>query len=174
MEKKKLLVGMLAVALVFGMTVAGCGGGGDNPPGGDTWSDVTTFSQVNGTWKAPPTTTATNQGMNITMSTNNYTITFNATAKTMSVSGSATTTISGGNINESWSDLKEYMEEEYEDLDGVSVTFIDATHSYTLTYTNFSQTMNDSDLAEVGLKINQNGTKLKATLDVIEITYTKQ
>jgi hypothetical protein len=175
MEKKKFWLGMLAVVLVFGMTVVGCGSGdGDDTTGSDTWFDVTSFSQVDGTWKAPATATATDQGMNITMRYNNYTITFNAASKTMSASGSSTATFSGGSINEGWSDLKEVMKEVYADLDGVSVTFNDATHSCTLTYNNFSQTMTDDDLAELSLKINQNGTKLKVALDGIELIYTKQ
>jgi hypothetical protein len=135
---------------------------------------VASFSQVNGTWKAPSSVTGNIQGMNITQNYINYTITFNATAKTMSASGTATTTISGGNINALWPELKESMEEEMNELDGVTVTFNDANHSYTMTCDNFSQEMTDEDLAETGFKINQNGTKLKVTETGLEIIYTKQ
>jgi hypothetical protein len=84
-----------------------------------------------------------------------------------------TTTISGGNINQLWPSLKESMEEMNE-FEGITVTFNDTNHSYTITYDNFSQTMTDNDLAEVGLKINQDGTKLKATETGLEIIYSKQ
>jgi hypothetical protein len=92
----------------------------------------------------------------------------------MSLSGTSTTTISGGNINSLWPDLKESMEEMNE-TDGVTVTFNDTNHSYTMTWNNFSQTMTDDGLAGVGFLINQNGTKIKIpTGGVNEVIYTKQ
>ena len=94
----------------------------------------------------------------------------------MSTSGSTTTTISGGNINEVWPNLKQSMESTYNGQSGVTVTFNDINHSYTITYNNFSQALpDDSTLPLLGYQINQNGTKLKVAPDgSIEIIYTKQ
>jgi hypothetical protein len=162
--------------LVFGMTVVGCdngstSGGGDT----DTWTNVTSLSQVNGTWKAPATVTGNVQGMKITQNSSNYTLTFNSNTSTMSASGSVTTTISGGNINSLWSDIKQNMQSQYNGLSGVTVSFNDANHSYTMTCNNFSQTMSNSDLMEMELQINQNRTKLKLDSGMgYEIIYTKQ
>ena len=111
--------------------------------------------------------------MKITQSYNNYTVTFNANAKTMAASGSTTTTFTGGNINELWPDFKEsmgYMNE----IDGVTITFNDINHSYTVLCNNFSQTMTDDDLSTSGFKINKVGKKLKALASGLEIIYTKQ
>ena len=101
LNKNFLFMAIPVMALVFGMTVVGC----ENDPSDDskdTWTDVTSFSQVNGSWKVPSSYKATTQGMTSSFTTNNYITTFNAAAKTMSASGSTTTTISGENINELW------------------------------------------------------------------------
>jgi len=168
MVNNKFWFGMLVMALVFGI------GGCDNDPSEDTWSNVTSLSQINGSWKAPSSYSGTMQGITFSATTNNYIITFNAAAKTMSASGSTTTTISGGNINELWPDLKQSMESAYNGQSGVTVTFNDANHSYTMTLNNFSQALPDSALMQMGLQINQNGSKLKMASDIgIEIIYTK-
>jgi hypothetical protein len=174
MVNKKFWLGILVMVLVFGMTVIGCD---DSSTGGsetDTWSNVTSFSQVNGTWKAQATVTGNVQGMKITQNYNNYTITFNSNTQTMTASGTSTTTISGGNINEIWSDFKESLEYMNEQ-DGVTVTFNDTNHSYTMTCNNSSQTLTNSQLTEMGAQINQNETKLKIDSGMgFEIIYTKQ
>jgi len=172
MVNKKFVLGMLGMVLAFGMMVVGCDNGTTSGES-DTWSNVISFSQVNGTWKAPSSTSFTTQDITVTGNYNNYTITFNATAKTMSVSGSATQTYSGGNIILYWSDIKESMSE-LGDLDGVMVSTNDVNHSITITYNNFSQTLTDEELTEVGLQINQNESKLKMSQGGIEIIYTKQ
>jgi hypothetical protein len=118
MNKRLFLSVILVMVLVFGMTVVGC----ENDPSDDasddtkdTWTKATSFSQINGRWKAPPSYSATTQGRTYSGTTTNYIITFNATAKTMAVSGSTTVTISGGNIDEYWSNQKtglEYMNQQ--------------------------------------------------------------
>jgi len=98
MENKKFWLGILVLVLLFGMTVVGCDNGTTNG-GNDTWSNVTSLSQVNGSWKAPSSYSGTMQGTNITVYFNNYIVTFNATAQTISVSGSSTSFYSGADIN---------------------------------------------------------------------------
>jgi len=178
-------LGIIALAAVIGFTMAACssGGAGGNStptptptptPGADTWTNVTSFSQVNGTWKAPSTVSGKLEGINVTQNFTNYTVTFNSNTKTMTVSGTGTTSFSGGNIAELWDDLTDYIRSSFEDMLDTAVTFNDAAHSYTMTYTDFSQTLTDSDLAETGFQINQNGTKLKVDSGMGEIIYTKQ
>jgi len=176
-------LGIIAIVAVIGFSACSSGGagGGGTPtpaPSGDTWTNVTSFSQVNGTWKAPSTVSGKIEGINVTQNFTNYTVTFNSNTKTMTVSGVGTTSFSGGNIEELWPAIKEaggfdYLDQ-FDDLDGVTVTVNDAKHSYTMTYDNFSQTLTDSDLADTGFQINQNGTKLKVDSGMGEIIYTKQ
>jgi hypothetical protein len=170
MNKKLFLSVMLVMVLVFGITVLGCPEPGEE----DTWSDVTSFSQVNGTWKAPPKTTATVQGIKMTVNTNNYTITFNAAAKTMTANGSQTTVLSGEGVAEYWPYIKEALVGGMGEMEGVTVTANDANHSLTMTYNNFSLPLTDEELATLGFEINQNKKKLKTSDQGVEIIYTKQ
>jgi len=170
MSKNFFISAMLVMALVFGMTVIGCGNGTTEE--NDTWSNVTSVSQVNGSWKAPSKYTFQDHGMTYTSNTNNYILTFNAAAKTMSVSGSQTTTISGGDINEVWPGLKASLQSMNQN--GITVTFNDANHSYTMTYNNYSEAFTDSDLTQMGFQINQKETKLKLSNGGTDIIYTKQ
>jgi hypothetical protein len=176
MEKKKFGLGILALALVVGIAVVGCDNGNtpDTTNGGETntWLDVTSFSQVNGAWEAPSSTSGTIQGINYTVNRNKYILTFYATTKTMSASGSVTETFSGGNINTYWPTLKtnlEYLNQ----MDGITVTVNDANHSTTTTYNNYSQVLTDSELKQLGFQINNDGTKLKVMTSGIEVIYTK-
>jgi uncharacterized lipoprotein NlpE involved in copper resistance len=166
MSKNFFLSVVLVMALVFG--IVGCDndpsdGSGDNNGGNgggvDTWSDVTSLSQINGSWKTSSSYSVTVEDRTYTYTYNNYIITINATAKTMSVSGSITTTISGIN-EEGWSSLKTALET-VNAQQGITVTFNDANHSYTQTYNNYSQTLTDEYFSLFGFQINQNGAKLK-------------
>jgi uncharacterized lipoprotein NlpE involved in copper resistance len=167
-----LIIALVAV-IGFSMTVVGCDNGSTSSGGGekDTWTKVTSLSQVDGTWKAPTTITVNVQGMKITQSMSNYTVTFNAAAKTMTTNGSATTTISGGNINELWPDLKEDFRQP-----GATVTFNDAKHSITIVYNNYSIAVTDATLtsSSVDFQVNQDGTKLKVASGFgFDVIYTK-
>jgi hypothetical protein len=168
MNKKLFFSAILVMVLVFGMTVLGCGDTED-----DTWSKVTRFSQVNGTWKAPSKTTVSSGGMKITANFNNYTITFDETEETMTANGSQTTTITGGNIAEIWPSFKQAMEAMGEE-EGITVSANDSNHSIIMTYNNYTLYLTEEELAEAGFQINQNKKKLKATVQGIEIIYTKQ
>jgi len=167
MKNRLFATGALVLVLMFGMTVIGCNNDSSDDSK-DTWSKATSFSQVNGRWKAPPSYSATSQGMTFSGTTNNYIITFNAAKKTMSVSGSTTVTISGRNIDEYWADQRtslEYMNQQ----DGITVTINDTKHSYTVTYNNVSQTLTDQQLSSIlGIQINQNASKLKMASEGIE------
>jgi hypothetical protein len=114
------------------------------------------------------------QGMTQSVTTDNYIITFNAATKTVSPSGSTTVSISGENINTLWPVLRENLENLYDEQDGVTVTFNDAKHSYTITYNNFTQTLTDQLLSSLGYQINQNRSKIKMAGEGMEIIFTKQ
>jgi hypothetical protein len=175
MVNKKNWLGTLVMVLVFGMTVVGCSndvtsggttGGGTGTTGGgtDTWIDVTSFSQVNGSWKAQSPYSFTQDGITYSSTYNNYIITFNATQKTMSQSGSSTVTLSGENINSVWADFKSGFQDSINEAElppGLTITFNDANHSFTITCNNISVTSTDEDLSRDGMEINQYGTKLK-------------
>jgi hypothetical protein len=180
-------LGIIALVVVIGFSMTACGGddddgggvggsgqtGGSDNGGADTWSKVNNISQVNGTWKAQSTpVTANVQGMNVTTSYSNYTITFNATANTMTVSGSQTSTYSGGDINTYWPTLKQQSLAANNQVNGLTVSANDATHSITTIYNNVSQTV--GDLFRAPYQINQNGTKLKVSSGGVEVIFTKQ
>jgi hypothetical protein len=178
MANKKNWLGILVIVLVFGMMVVGCSNGttdGDGTTGGgsDVWTNVTSLSQLNGTWKTQSTVTGNMEGIKVTQNYSNYTLTFNSVTKTMSVSGTIKMTLSGGNISEFWSDMKEGLEF-MNQQDGVTVSANDANHTITMTFNNFSQSVDDDYIQEMGFQINQNGTKLKVIEDGHEIIYTKQ
>jgi hypothetical protein len=167
-------IGITAIAVIIGLSFAACEDGGDDNGGGiDTWSNVTSISQINGTWKAPSSVTYNTQGMTVIARYSNYTVTFNAAAKTQTASGSCTITYSGGDIAAQWPSLKESLQS-IQLEDGLTLTFNDANYSYTMTLNN-STTPAPEDFT--GLQINQNGKKLKFVNSedlYIEIIYTKQ
>ena len=194
MNQKKIWLGMLVMALAFGMAAVGC----DNDPSDDsedTWSNVTSFSPLNGTWKTQFTTSTYNfkdlagenwdseqesfvGNMKVTFSySDNYTITFNSTAKTMSISGTQTQTYSDGNINTIWPGLKRVPPSPSL---GFTVSANDTNYSITMTYNNYSQTLADENLTDI--QINQNGTKIKLSKQIrgdgaeyiYTVIYTKQ
>jgi hypothetical protein len=180
--------GALAVLLALGLVLAGCPNGTTD----DTWTDVTSMSQMNGTWKTSYNQTeaikdfigssswdnsmATLFGdMKVTTSVN-MTIIINASAKTQAMSGTATMTFSGGNIATAWGTLKQNMGS------GSGVTVDDAKHSITMPQNQPAETMSDATIAKMladGMQINQNGTKIKVPAgtgedDSPEMTLTKQ
>jgi hypothetical protein len=169
MKRLFKLFGIIALTAVIGLSIAGCP---TDVGEADTWMYVKSWSQVNGTWKAPSTVNYNFQGVKATGNTSNYTITFSAFFKTMSVSGTANMTWSGGDINTVWPDIKYILPTS--NPPSVTVNINDTNHSYVLTYSSFSQTLTDADLLSMGLQINKNGTQIKVGGAFGEIVYTKQ
>ena len=171
---------MLVMVLAFGFMLVGCssgdsssGGGGGAGGGADTWSDITSLTQLNGTWKTSYSNTENEAGMTIKYVID-MTITINATnATTGTMSGSQIMTISysGNDINDIWADIKAWS-------DGEGWTFNDSAHSMSKTETISSQAISTSDDDEK-IQINQNGTKMKIPAGIMEedspeIIFTKQ
>jgi len=81
-------VGILAFVLVFGMMILGCeeddgGGGSGGGDGGEDWVNVTSFAQLNGTWKTEDSIMKyINEGFPEDYKVEE-TYTFNASAKTI-------------------------------------------------------------------------------------------
>jgi hypothetical protein len=164
MVNKRFWLGMLAMVLVFGMTVVGCDNGSTGAV--DTWSDVTSLSQLNGTWKGSYTDTQTQEGITV-KTVMDITMTINASAGIASGSMKMTMTFSGSNINIYWSMIKEG----FDVSDGWTIN--DTTHTVTMTENMPSEPISLSDLGDV--KINQNGTKIKTSIEGAgEIIMIKQ
>jgi hypothetical protein len=182
--KKATLSGLLACLLVMGFLATGC----DNPAGGetDTWTDLTSLDQVNGTWKGSYSQAMTireafeEQGetwsdemalmfgdIRVTTSVE-MTFTIDAGAGTRTGTMKITQKYSGGNISIVWPMISSGSSE----MEGVTVD--DANHSITMTQDLGTNPITISDMA--GAQINQNGTKVKVPADngLPEIILQKQ
>jgi hypothetical protein len=165
------VTGMLAVALISGMVLLGCP---NDPPEEDTWSDVTSLDQLNGTWKGSYSESMTikefwGEEWDDSMTTQlgdikmtiseEVTFTFNAAVKTQTTSEKTTVVFSGGKINEAeaWAAIKSFFEGEGGEVN-------DNNHSMTGGGEPYEEQLYDKDIADIlgsGLQINQNGTKIK-------------
>jgi hypothetical protein len=198
MVNKRFLLGILIIMPVFGVAVAGCDNGSTSTGESDTWSDVTDLAQMDGTWKGTynrnmtvrevleqmgetwtPQMQAAFGNMRVN-SRENITVTIDASAETLEISVISIMTFSGGNINLVWPILRESLESFMEE--GVTLEFIDATHSVIMTYNTPEQTLSEEDITEMldsGLQINQNGTKIKVPANFLvqgtpELVFIKQ
>ena len=199
MADKNFLAGILVIALAFGFVVVGCENGTTDSGngGGDSWSSVTSLSQLNGTWKGSYSTTMSAKAyfdytdsdwqqsgintfgndMKITETTE-ATYTINANAKTRSGSAKQTVIFSGGKIATVWATIIKPALSQLSDPD-LTVTFNDTQHSVTIQINSPSFQITESDEADMlssGIQINQNGTKIKYPGDnsMPEMIMTKQ
>jgi len=169
MKNKRFWLVMLVMALVFGLMFVGCGDSGDSG-GSDTWTDVTSLSQLAGTWKGSYSESETQQGITMRYTVEmTMTITASGNTGTMTGTQKMTMTYSGSGIANYWDDIKEGAEEE-------GWTVNDSAHSMTMTYPIPSEPISLSDMA--GIKINQDGKKVKKPADpndeTPEIIFIKQ
>jgi hypothetical protein len=151
------------------------GGGGSGEA--DAWSAVTSLDQMNGTWKGSVVdatvdwywkngTTIIAEGKQTFSGEITYTL--NAAQKSVSQFVKGTTTYSGGNIGEAgvWDKVKErFPEKGYTEY---TVNDADKSISYTIQET---LSLSDAEIAQIpnlGIEINQNGTKLKFPADLID------
>jgi hypothetical protein len=195
MKKSKLFIlGILGVLLTCGAVLLGCSDGTTeetNTTGEtDTWSAVTSLSQLNGTWKGSLNRTMTIKewaestggiwnaeaqslygGMMVTDNTE-ATTTINAANKTQAFSMTRTISFSGGNIGTAWETMRSGF------LGWSGFTIDDTKHSITRTQTQSPETLSDAEIAQTlaNAKINQTGKKIKGPADqgLPEIIYIKQ
>jgi hypothetical protein len=184
MKKSKLIIlGILGVLLTCGAVLLGCSDGtsdGTDTTGEtDTWSAVTSLSQLNGTWKGSVNRTMTIKewaestggtwnaeaqsfygGMMVTDNTE-VTTTINAANKTQAFSMTRTISFSGGNIGTAWETMRSAF------LEWPGYTIDDAKQSMTWTRTQSPETLSDAETAQTlaDAKINQTGKKIKVTAD---------
>jgi hypothetical protein len=180
--KNAAFSGLPVFMLVMGFFVIGC----DTPTngGGDTWTEITSLNQLNGTWKGSYSQTLTlrefvegpMQGtwdgdsfseygdMRVTISTETTSV-FNA--GTVNQTETVTYTFSGGNTDAKWATIKSLFtsDDPWE--------FDDTKHSASVDF-DFSGSVDMDDVA--GVQINQNGTQVKipADNDSPEMILTKQ
>ncbi|GHU26008.1 hypothetical protein FACS1894172_20250 [Spirochaetia bacterium] len=198
---KWFLLGIVAMVLAFGMLAVSCDDTtttAEREDVNDTtttaeWEDVTSLAQLNGTWKGSNSQTISLKDQSIewtdeleaeygdiSVTTNGEsTMIFDASASTMSGVMISTATYSGGNIAEIWADVKTIAEMlSSEDEDGtITVTANDTNHSITMKMNMNPMPISLDDLAAAyggSLQINQNGTKLKMTVNSIETILIKQ
>jgi hypothetical protein len=160
------LWGMPAVLLVFTLVLAGCDN--DTTSGVDTWSDITSLEQLNGTWKGSGSSSEEEDGITIT-ATWELTITINASAQTLTGTVTITMTFAGAGIEQAWSSIKDDL--------GEGVEFDNSKHSATMTQDMGTQSITLEEMN--GVQINQDGTKLKIPEDAMddgspEMTLIKQ
>jgi len=172
--KNKILLAVLAVALVVGMTACRSDGGET-----DIWSPVTNYSQLNGTWKGSGNFIVTDQGITATINIYIWTETYvvdAGTIKSMRLSCSAKETFSVTDYQ--WTIIKDQLNST--PIPELTITNInDAEHSITISI-NISTTVGVDYVDEIdvdGRFINQNGTKLKVRSDSaplgVELILTK-
>jgi hypothetical protein len=197
MNKNFVFSVMMVMALVFGLTVIGCD---NDTTSKDTWSELTDFNQLNGTWKAnysqknrPIKDVLEEYGMEWNSSMQlalgdmkvtikaDVTLTINTDDMTREAFIKSTATFSGGNIKVMWPFLKQGLESSDEE-EGVKITTIDKTHSVITEYSYPAGELTEEDIDEMlnsGLQINQSGTKIKIPADTFvpgmpELIFYKQ
>ena len=178
MKKLKFLwLAALLLALLF----TGCGGGDDGDS--DTWHDITSSSQLDGTWKGSISATKSmkewiqiwewewtaaeiddffgNMSLKIT-----YDIALNISSGHVTGTDKWTYAYSGGTINTTWEEIKSW----YTSVDSVN----DSNHSLIFNDDiSFTYEEGDDDI-----QINQDGRKLKYDFDLdgvpMDMIMTKQ
>jgi hypothetical protein len=197
MANRKFWLGMAVMVLAFSFVLSGCPTDGGET---DTWSDVKSLDQLNGTWKGSYSQTLNmkqaveSQGgqwsptleamfgsdMKVTTILE-MTYTINSNAKTQATTMKQTMTFSGSKVGDTWSLIKTAMTSGLGG-EGVDVNSDDVKHSITITQTLPAESMDNEYIVGMlssGLKINQNGNKVKIPANAIgegfpEMTMAKQ
>jgi hypothetical protein len=174
MAKKRALFGFLVIVCIFGLMVIGCKNNQNNGET-DIWSNVTSFNELEGTWKQLSNVVFPVRDGTWYSELEYYKLIFDVSAKTLTVSRIYTDVYSGGNT-EIWESWKETWKNSEQELANVatgeySYMYNELNHSITSVSNNRTETLTDEGIIEImnSIKINQNGTKLKETVDGIEI-----
>jgi hypothetical protein len=150
----------------------------------DTWINVTSLSQIDGTWKMSITEIVEYKEDITFKGVGELTFTFNASAGTVSGQQIMTMTFYGEGIDSFWDSIKESFEENYSNgSDGsITITPDDTNHKLTIIQDMSSEPVNLADFT--GMQVNQKGTKLKGpiysedsegnVLEIAIIIFTKQ
>jgi hypothetical protein len=146
----------------------------------DNWSNVTRINQLNGTWKGVTSSTLTmrefmeSQGVKWTSDIQQFygnmnvkidldlAISINAGRQTGSIKGNEIFTFSGGNINNTWSALRDA-------LSGEDAVANDRNRSITVAIDVPDSSMTESEIKEY--KINQNGRRISVPFSNLGLSY---
>ena len=174
MSKRRNLFRLLVIVCFFGLLVFGCKNKQENVEI-DNWSNITNFQQLNGTWKLLSSLTfpvRENGGETWYSELEDYLLTIDSEFKKLTVSRKHTEIYSGGNI-EIWEAWKEMWENsEHGDY---TTLFNENNHSITSISNNLEQNLTNEEIIDIlnSFKINQDGTKLKETVEEIDIILYK-
>jgi hypothetical protein len=183
MTNKKIWLGILVLVLVLGMTACptdgGTGDGSGSSGDADTWTDVTSLTQMNGTWKGSFADTVSQGGATVKWTTE-ITMTFTATNATTGTASFFEKVTYSGITDADWNSLKTSLN----DLsDILIIDFNNSTHTVTVQMPTQPVILYDPNVVgETGsidltnIQINQNGTKIKINDSVSRkvIILTKQ
>jgi hypothetical protein len=176
MRKKGLFT---FTALFIGVMLVLGGNAAAQSNSNDTWSDVARLNQLNGTWKGLSSSTQTmrqfmeSQGIAWTPEIQQFygdmnvkvdldlAMNINTGKLTGSINGKIIFTFSGGNINNTWSSLRDA-------LSGEGAVVDDAKYSLASPI-NVSDSMTESELREY--KINQNGRKIRVNFSKLGLSF---
>ena len=177
MKKLRLLSLMV---LLLTLVLAGCDSdsGGDSGSGGaDTWSNITSLAQANGTWRGSYSETNTIRNwytyysddywdpemqqifgnMNVKMDID-VTYIINASQEVVSGTERITFTFSGGNINDVWPLIRE-------ELADSGMTVNNSNHSISSMEPFGPEPISIYDL--YGMQINQSGNRVRMPTEVV-------
>jgi len=186
MVKKRYGLGILAITLVFGMTLIGC----SNPTGGETWSDIKSIDQMHGTWVGSYKQTMTIEdfykeftnddwdsdlqnefgNMKVTI---NVLMTMNIDKNENEMSGTVEMkmTFSGGNIKTVWEELSDGISSEYNNEESeVKIILDSGNYSITIIAVTPKGKIENPEALLKGLKINETETKILVPADLDEGT----
>jgi hypothetical protein len=159
--------GILAFVLVFGIMIISC-----SEDGGDDWENLTSFAQLNGTWKGSVSKKETEEG--ITYKTEvEATMTFNTSAKTVAMTQKTIITLSGSgsNLDLIWDLMASGITSgtfDAVDEDGTDYTLIyevdNSKHRLAITSVYAPQAVTDEEIAKFISEtlISKNGKKMKS------------
>jgi hypothetical protein len=141
----------------------------------EIWSNVTNFSELEGTWKILSNVVfpeREDSAGTFYLEIKNYILTFNTIDNILISSSNRTEVYTGGNVD-IWETWKQIWKEQWEEIDQNEYILIinELNHSMTTVTNNLAQTLSEEVIVDLMsyIQINQDRTKLKETVDGIDI-----
>jgi len=180
MKNAYKLVGIIALALVIGFSMAGCPSSTSSTAEPDTWTDVTDSDQIIGTWKGSFTETFTKDNVsslpsNVTMKIAREITAIVVDGQSPSVSEKQTWTFSGQNSGVVYNMIKD----DVFDQDTNVLNLPNGWYDFDDSTKTIIMTPSVPPSAPEGIQINQSGTKLKVPAgsslgNSKDVIFTKQ
>jgi hypothetical protein len=141
----------------------------------EIWSNLTNFNELEGTWKILSYVVfpeREDSAGTFYIEIKDYILTFNTIDNILISSINRTEVYTGGNVD-IWEMWKQMWEEQWEDVDQNEFMLIinESNHSMSTVTNNLMQTLSEEVIFDMMsyIQINQNRTKLKETVDGVEI-----